>query len=157
MIQTEFKSQAIDTEGVIKRVKTLFKGNRSLILGFNQFLPPGYHIEMDPEPKPTMEFNHAVQYVAKIKHRFKNQPQIYGEFLDILHDYQAKRTIDEVYKRVQKLFGDQPDLLDEFKYFLPDTSQQGPQMANKRGPKVRVFFVSFSCFSGILSSVPLFL
>ena len=29
----------IDTEGVIKRVKTIFKGHRDLILGFNQFLP----------------------------------------------------------------------------------------------------------------------
>ena len=70
-------------------------------------------------PKPTVEFNHAVQYVAKIKHRFRDQPLIYSDFLDILHDYQAKRTIDEVYQRVQKLFGDQPDLLEEFKYFLP--------------------------------------
>ncbi len=36
----------IDTEGVIRRVKTLFRGHRELILGFNQFLPPGYKIEM---------------------------------------------------------------------------------------------------------------
>ncbi len=54
---------------MIKRVKQLFKGHRSLILGFNQFLPPGFKVEMPPEkPKqPTSEFNHAVQYVAKIK------------------------------------------------------------------------------------------
>lgn len=134
-IMKEFKSQSIDTEGVIKRVKSLFRGNRGLILGFNQFLPPGYKIEMDPEPKPTIEFNHAVQYVAKIKQRFKDQPAIYGEFLDILHDYQAKRTIDEVYARVQKLFGDHADLLDEFKYFLPDNSQQPAGAPSKRGPK----------------------
>lgn len=36
---------SIDTEGVIRRVKTLFRGHRELILGFNQFLPPGYKIE----------------------------------------------------------------------------------------------------------------
>ncbi len=29
----------INTEGVIRRVKTLFKGHRELILGFNTFLP----------------------------------------------------------------------------------------------------------------------
>jgi hypothetical protein len=29
----------INTEGVIKRVKSLFKGHRELILGFNTFLP----------------------------------------------------------------------------------------------------------------------
>ena len=55
-----------------------------------------------------------------MQNRFKEQPEIYSEFLDILHDYQAKRTIDEVYQRVQKLFGGHSDLLHEFKYFLPD-------------------------------------
>lgn len=107
---------------MIRRVKTLFKGHRSLILGFNQFLPPGYKIDLDapvadtlgsPIQRPNIEFNHAVQYVAKIKHRFRDTPEIYAEFLDILHDYQAKRTIEEVYKRVQKLFAGQHDLLYE--------------------------------------------
>jgi hypothetical protein len=32
-------ARRIDTEGVIKRVKTIFKGHKDLILGFNQFLP----------------------------------------------------------------------------------------------------------------------
>ncbi len=44
---------------------------------------------------------------------------------------QAKRTIDEVYQRVQKLFSGQPDLLDEFKYFLPD-NQGGHHPTPKR-------------------------
>ncbi|KAI8971599.1 hypothetical protein BDF20DRAFT_837905 [Mycotypha africana] len=44
-IMKEFKSQAIDTPGVIERVSTLFKGHPSLISGFNTFLPPGYRIE----------------------------------------------------------------------------------------------------------------
>lgn len=61
----------IEKEGVINQVKTLFKGHPQLILGFNQFLPPGYKIEIDePEPvaeKPTIEFDYAVQYVKKIK------------------------------------------------------------------------------------------
>lgn len=127
-IMKDFKSQSIDTEGVIERVKDLFAGDVQLILGFNQFLPMGFKINMEeaypaplpPNAKAPIEFNHAVQYVAKIKTRFKNEPEIYSEFLDILHDYQAKRTIDEVYGRVQKLFDNQPDLLDEFKCFLPD-------------------------------------
>mmetsp|Transcript_21997 Transcript_21997/g.42715 ORF Transcript_21997/g.42715 Transcript_21997/m.42715 type:complete len:1011 (+) Transcript_21997:60-3092(+) len=132
-IMKDFKSQTINTEGVIERVKTLFKGNRHLILGFNQFLPPGYKIELPPpsEKKTTIEFNHAVQYVAKIKNRFRDQPEIYGEFLDILHDYQANRTIDEVFMRVQKLFGGQPDLLDEFKYFLPAKQAPSQMRRNK--------------------------
>lgn len=45
-IMKEFKSQSIDTPGVIQRVSSLFKGFPDLIVGFNTFLPPGYKIEV---------------------------------------------------------------------------------------------------------------
>lgn len=45
-IMKEFKSQSIDTPGVIQRVSNLFKGHPELIVGFNTFLPPGYKIEV---------------------------------------------------------------------------------------------------------------
>ncbi|XP_065661588.1 paired amphipathic helix protein Sin3a isoform X2 [Hydra vulgaris] len=45
-IMKEFKSQTIDTPGVISRVSALFKGHIDLIVGFNTFLPPGYKIEV---------------------------------------------------------------------------------------------------------------
>ncbi|XP_008480031.1 paired amphipathic helix protein Sin3a-like [Diaphorina citri] len=45
-IMKEFKSQSIDTPGVITRVSNLFKGHPELIVGFNTFLPPGYKIEI---------------------------------------------------------------------------------------------------------------
>lgn len=45
-IMKEFKSQCIDTPGVIQRVSNLFKGHPDLIYGFNMFLPPGYKIEI---------------------------------------------------------------------------------------------------------------
>ena len=44
-IMKDFKSQAIDTPGVIDRVSQLFTGHPELIQGFNTFLPPGYRIE----------------------------------------------------------------------------------------------------------------
>ncbi len=45
-IMKEFKSQSIDTPGVIGRVSSLFRGHPELIVGFNTFLPPGYKIEV---------------------------------------------------------------------------------------------------------------
>uniref|UniRef100_A0A671YR07 Paired amphipathic helix protein Sin3b n=1 Tax=Sparus aurata TaxID=8175 RepID=A0A671YR07_SPAAU len=45
-IMKEFKSQSIDTPGVINRVSQLFHGHPDLVLGFNAFLPPGYRIEV---------------------------------------------------------------------------------------------------------------
>ena len=52
--------------------------------------------------------------------------------MDILHDYQAKRTIDEVYERVQRLFAGQPDLLEEFRDFLPENPNAQTNDALKR-------------------------
>uniref|UniRef100_A0A671V7Q0 SIN3 transcription regulator family member Aa n=1 Tax=Sparus aurata TaxID=8175 RepID=A0A671V7Q0_SPAAU len=199
-IMKEFKSQSIDTPGVISRVSQLFKGHPDLIMGFNTFLPPGYKIEVQtndlvnvttpgqihhitphgisvqnipitgaatqhpaqlppaaittapplltqptpakmskpPQPQaltpssqsnpsipahtsprsppmqlhpplsgtPTgppiqnnqpVEFNHAINYVNKIKNRFQGQPDIYKAFLEILHTYQllSKTTAEK--------------------------------------------------------------
>ncbi|ORX58826.1 hypothetical protein DM01DRAFT_1301529 [Hesseltinella vesiculosa] len=288
-IMKDFKSQAIDTPGVIERVSTLFKGHPMLISGFNTFLPPGYRIEcstdpMEPDvirvttpngttttmptsssmdvdyyppastpqqqqqqklqhhqlqqlppsqqqqqqrpplpppygtpapppvsgmpplprsmpqppapssatvpppssshspypsrhlpPPPTstilppsasasssqyvphgrpppstiqpaegsptlpssplqngkrspVEFNHAINYVNKIKNRFANEPDTYKQFLEILQTYQKEqKPIQEVYTQVQQLFNGNQDLLDEFKQFLPDiTGEHAP-------------------------------
>lgn len=45
-IMKNFKSQEVDTPGVIARVSKLFRGYNNLILGFNKFLPDGYKISM---------------------------------------------------------------------------------------------------------------
>ena len=52
-IMKDFKSQAIDTPGVIERVSTLFNGHPELIQGFNTFLPPGYRIECGTNDDPN--------------------------------------------------------------------------------------------------------
>ncbi|CAF0839927.1 unnamed protein product [Didymodactylos carnosus] len=38
-----------------------------------------------------VEFNHAINYVNKIKNRFHQQPDIYKHFLEILHTYQKQQ------------------------------------------------------------------
>ena len=45
----EFKEQKVDEIGVINRVRRLFHGHNDLILGFNNYLPVGYSIEMKTE------------------------------------------------------------------------------------------------------------
>uniref|UniRef100_A0AAQ4R2C3 Paired amphipathic helix protein Sin3a n=1 Tax=Gasterosteus aculeatus aculeatus TaxID=481459 RepID=A0AAQ4R2C3_GASAC len=248
-IMKEFKSQSIDTPGVISRVSQLFKGHPELIMGFNTFLPPGYKIEVQsadlvnvttpgqihhitphgisvqnipitgaatlhpPQlpattalPPPTqpppakmskplppqastpssqsnpsipaytsprsppmlllpplsgtptgtptgpptqnnqpVEFNHAINYVNKIKNRFQGQPDIYKAFLEILHTYQKEQrnakeaggnytpalTEQEVYAQVARLFKNQEDLLSEFGQFLPDANTYNTTTAEK--------------------------
>ncbi|KAG7367429.1 paired amphipathic helix repeat-containing protein [Nitzschia inconspicua] len=46
-IMKNFKSQEVDTPGVIARVSKLFRGYNNLILGFNKFLPDGFKISME--------------------------------------------------------------------------------------------------------------
>lgn len=70
-----------------------------------------------------IEFNHAINYVNKIKNRFECQPETYRNFLEILKTYQKDdKPIKDVYYQVQQLFAESPDLLEEFKQFLPDTT-----------------------------------
>ncbi len=72
-----------------------------------------------------MEFDHAINYVTRIKKRFANDPATYKHFLDILHTYQRQqRSIKDVLERVSLLFADHPDLLRDFTYFLPDSVQE---------------------------------
>uniref|UniRef100_A0A1B6LK83 Paired amphipathic helix protein Sin3a n=1 Tax=Graphocephala atropunctata TaxID=36148 RepID=A0A1B6LK83_9HEMI len=279
-IMKEFKSQSIDTPGVIDRVSSLFNGHPELIVGFNTFLPPGYKIEVKtneqgysfqvqvsmpspsastttlvpaapavhhttqiptaaltvpttvvtkpliltsnttivphcnsastsvavataaaavavipptpPPPVPStppphlvthptpaitqvqahqavsqalshvdssqpltpqsqpVEFNHAINYVNKIKNRFQGQPDKYKRFLEILHTYQKEQrnlkegngpgsqstgtkqlTEAEVYSQVAKLFEHQEDLLAEFGQFLPDATNHQTQLARR--------------------------
>jgi paired amphipathic helix protein Sin3a len=90
------------------------------------------------DTKGPVEFNHAINYVNKIKvpyfqlqthwkTRFADKPDIYKNFLEILQTYQREqRPIQEVYSQVTKLFEGAPDLLDDFKQFLPDNSAQQP-------------------------------
>ncbi|RCI02851.1 Transcriptional regulatory protein sin3, partial [Rhizopus stolonifer] len=195
----------IDTPGVIERVSALFRGNPTLISGFNTFLPPGYCIECsiddlardvikvttpsgttttstnsgpnfhfrnatptftpqqqqqqvidEASRRPPIEFNHAINYVNKIKNRFAHDPEVYKQFLELLQTYQKdQRPITEVYSQVHVLFNGAADLLAEFKQFLPDMTSKKPT-SKRRGmthsPKQKRSKASHSNLSDIRST-----
>ena len=77
------------------------------------------------ERKGPVEFNHAIGYVNKIKTRFQAHPDIYKAFLEILQTYQKEsKPIGDVYAQVTSLFAAAPDLLQDFKQFLPESAAQ---------------------------------
>lgn len=41
--------------------------------------------------RAPVEFNHAINYVNKIKQRFSNEPDTYKQFLEILQTYQKEQ------------------------------------------------------------------
>ncbi|KAH6619265.1 hypothetical protein B0J18DRAFT_411575 [Chaetomium sp. MPI-SDFR-AT-0129] len=71
------------------------------------------------EKRGPVEFNHAISYVNKIK----DKPEIYKQFLEILQTYQREqKPIQDVYSQVTSLFHTAPDLLEDFKQFLPESA-----------------------------------
>ncbi|KAI9806968.1 MAG: Transcriptional regulatory protein sin3 [Piccolia ochrophora] len=82
------------------------------------------------EKRGPVEFNHAISYVNKIKNRFASQPEIYKQFLEILQTYQREsKPIQDVYAQVTQLFNAAPDLLEDFKQFLPESAAQAKAQA----------------------------
>ena len=111
--------------------------------------PPAPTQSHPPAAMQPIEFNHAINYVNKIKNRFQGQPDIYKQFLEILHTYQKDQkaikeghrptgpylTEAEVYAQVAKLFQNQEDLLAEFGQFLPEATGENSMMG-----KGKMFF-----------------
>lgn len=84
------------------------------------------------EKRGPVEFNHAISYVNKIKNRFQDRPEIYKQFLEILQTYQREsKPIQDVYAQVTTLFNTAPDLLEDFKQFLPESAAQAKAAAAK--------------------------
>lgn len=82
------------------------------------------------EKRGPVEFNHAISYVNKIKNRFQDRPEIYKQFLEILQTYQREsKPIQDVYAQVTLLFSTAPDLLEDFKQFLPESAAQAKAAA----------------------------
>ncbi|KAI0193478.1 hypothetical protein F4808DRAFT_464726 [Astrocystis sublimbata] len=92
--------------------------------------PGGAGQQVNIEKRGPVEFNHAISYVNKIKNRFQDKPEIYKQFLEILQTYQREsKPIQEVYAQVTSLFSTAPDLLEDFKQFLPESAASNKQGA----------------------------
>ncbi|KAL5078447.1 hypothetical protein RYX36_017431 [Vicia faba] len=115
-ILKDFKSRRIDTSAVVERVKELFKGHTTLILGFYDFLPTEYR-----DDELRLEQKDALAFVKKVGDVFqgKNKKK-YDEFLEILKYFKAQRIdTSVVVERVKELFKRHTNLILEFNAFLP--------------------------------------
>jgi paired amphipathic helix protein Sin3a len=65
------------------------------------------------------------QLLTATQNRFQDKPEIYKQFLEILQTYQREqKPIQDVYSQVTSLFHTAPDLLEDFKQFLPESAAQ---------------------------------
>ncbi|WAQ87726.1 hypothetical protein PtA15_8A632 [Puccinia triticina] len=74
-IMKDFKTQMIDTPGVIDGVSSLFRGHPSLVQGFNTFLPPGYRIDVSQGDGPNQSGNVPAYSLITVTHPMGIQTQ----------------------------------------------------------------------------------
>ena len=76
-----------------------------------------------------------------LKVKTRCTPTTYNRFLDILHEYKADLlSIKEVVESTERLFVGQPDLLQEFAFFLPEATQcmlQNPSTQQHHAPNTK--------------------
>ncbi len=77
-----------------------------------------------PQPHPHSLTPTASELTfLRSQNRFQDKPEIYKQFLEILQTYQREqKPIQEVYAQVTTLFHAAPDLLEDFKQFLPESA-----------------------------------
>jgi paired amphipathic helix protein Sin3a len=137
-IMKDFKSQVIDTPGVIARVSELFKGHDNLILGFNTFLPPGYKIEMNHfKPGGATAAATSTSTTGEVKNRQQQDKQLQQQ------DTGKNRIdFDQAISYVTKIktrFNDQPNTYKAFLDIL-HTYQKEQTTIRKVYDQVAVLF-----------------
>lgn len=93
-----------------------------------------------PNKEDSVEFKHAISYINKIQARVQSHPETYKTFLEILQDYQHRaKPIQDVYSEVEILFSDHPDLIIDFKQFLPESAaRNSPTVESSADKSARV-------------------
>ncbi|KAH7104880.1 hypothetical protein BKA62DRAFT_690990 [Auriculariales sp. MPI-PUGE-AT-0066] len=99
-------------------------------------------VPKDTKPAQQAEFHHAIAFINKIKARYQNDPDVYKSFLEILQNYQAKAQKGEnastqIYQQVRRLLASTPDLMDEFKAFLPEVAGEAAGWDSKQDKQPR--------------------
>lgn len=98
----------------------MFKGHKNLLLEFNKLIPSNFRIQVESRP----HYQEAIDYMRRVKEETKNSPNVYTEFISLLKKYQDKSlTIEQVNLTVKQLMSDFPNLIENFKTFLPNTHE----------------------------------
>ncbi|KAI8624228.1 hypothetical protein F5Y19DRAFT_480871 [Xylariaceae sp. FL1651] len=93
--------------------------------------PPTPTIALTPSTESMLFFGCFNFDFFSTQNRFQDKPEIYKQFLEILQTYQREqKPIQDVYAQVTNLFNTAPDLLEDFKQFLPESAA-----SNKNGAR----------------------
>ncbi|GLJ48019.1 hypothetical protein SUGI_1014110 [Cryptomeria japonica] len=124
-VMKDFRLYGFITNEMMNRLKDVFEGHNSLLLGINVFLPRGYEItdtSIDRPPRNIcFDFDQALIYIQKIKRRFQNDDKnVYKSFQQMLKmSREGDISLDDLHQQVKLLFCDHKDLLEDFTKYLP--------------------------------------
>ena len=127
-IMKDFKSQAIDTPGVIDRVSSLFAGHPELIQGFNTFLPPGYRIECGTRDDPN-----AIRVTTPMGTTVSQMPSVQSRINGIAN---GAPTIEN---SRQTIYADGPQMNNEWLAPQHEEDGQGTALSNARSGEHHLF------------------
>ncbi|KAL4330939.1 hypothetical protein AHAS_Ahas13G0450200 [Arachis hypogaea] len=107
-----------DIQGVTTEVKENFEGHDHLILGFNEFLPPQYQIQLPVEENQEQrDFQEALNFVRGVKVRLEVESR-YGFGKSIREKVKlwrmGKISRPEVFHQVVPILRGHEDLVEEF-------------------------------------------
>ena len=120
-IMKDFKSQAIDTPGVIDRVSSLFAGHPELIQGFNTFLPPGYRIECGTRDDPN-----AIRVTTPMGTTVSQMPSVQNRLNGVANGASA------VEPSRQTIYADDPQTNGEWRAPQHEEESLGTALSNTR-------------------------
>ncbi|GFP55755.1 transcriptional regulatory protein SIN3 [Trichoderma asperellum] len=80
----------------------------------------GYVYRLDDSPERTQD--------NKVKDHFQDKPEVYEQFIEIFQNIKEQQApLQDAYAEITTLFNSAPDLLEDFKQFLPDSKGQAPR------------------------------
>ncbi|KAI0341407.1 hypothetical protein BDW22DRAFT_1430067 [Trametopsis cervina] len=125
-IMKDFKSQVIDTPGVIDRVSSLFRGHPDLIQGFNTFLPAGYRIDCFWEDDANWITVTTPSGVKKREIQYTLEDVMKDEMRMIEEDGQLQDALSYVHKVKSRYKDSEPAKYAEFlKILHPEPNTRG--------------------------------
>uniref|UniRef100_A0A8C4NC12 Uncharacterized protein n=1 Tax=Eptatretus burgeri TaxID=7764 RepID=A0A8C4NC12_EPTBU len=131
-IMDEFKSQSIDTAGIVSHVSNLFKGHPNLMLGLNTFLPPDCKIEVKTndlisvttQTQAVQPIRHwdVQQRTYKIRERNGRLEEQQFQCLKIKDASSYLHQMKRRFANKSQVYGDFLGIMDEFKSQSIDTA-----------------------------------
>ncbi|KAK2374809.1 hypothetical protein P8452_47314 [Trifolium repens] len=120
-VMSDFKEKRIDVEGVVSRVKELFKEHEELLLKFNDYVPEKYKRMSGSSSANIKSTDDILAYLNEINDAFKDEVQKFDDFRGVMRDFKEKRIdVEGVVSRVKELFKEHEELLLKFNDYLPE-------------------------------------